>query len=329
MTRRNEILTGIFVLVGAGVVTAGAIWLSGGAWRSEGQVLVARFRDVGQLKPGNRVTTRGVGVGVVETIRFGEAGHVEVEMRIRPGVPLPGRPVALLEASSLFGDWEASLVEAAARPDVAADTAGLPPGVIPGATQPEFSQLTEFTARIGENLQGITDRLDRALSQEVADDIASAVQNVNVATEDLVALMRGQREAFDALAEDVRLTGRTVRGAAEAFETTALRLDSATADGRLETILADARTSAETLRRVSAEWEEAGGRANRVLARTDSALVEATEVLARVNRGEGSLGRLTADTVLYENTAAALAELRSLLNELKTNPDRYFNFSIF
>lgn len=164
MTKKNEIITGLFVLLGVAVVVAGAIWLSGGGWREQGRTVTARFRDVGQLKVGNRVTSRGVGVGVVEAIRFADDGTVIVEMRVREGVPLPESPVALLEPSSLFGDWEATLLPAAERPAVAADTAGLPEGMVPGGSIPEFSELTDHTAEIASNLRDITARLDRALS---------------------------------------------------------------------------------------------------------------------------------------------------------------------
>ncbi len=329
MTRKNEIITGLFVLLGIAVVAVGAIWLSGGGWREKGRTVTARFRDVGQLKVGNRVTTRGVGVGVVEAIRFAGDGTVLVEMRVREGVPVPERPVALLEPSSLFGDWEATLIPAEERPAVAADTAGLPDGTIPGGSIPEFSELTDHTAEIASNLRDITDRLDRALSEDVAERLKDVIANVSAASTEVLEILRVQRVAFDTLASDVKATGRAVREASSALEGVVSRLDSATAGERLATILADAESSAANLRSLSAEWRDAGGRANRVLARADTALAEASVVLARISRGEGSLGRLSSDTVLYENTAAALAELRALLDEIKSNPERYFSFSIF
>lgn len=329
MTRRNEIITGLFVLLGIAVVAVAAIWLSGGRWRDEGSVITARFHGVGQLKEGNPVSTRGVPIGTVESIRLVDGGLVDVRMRIREDASLPAEPVALLQASSLFGDWEASIVGVDERPEVLLDSAVIAPGVIPGAAVPEFSRLTDHTARIAENLAGITDRLDRAISQETADDFAAAISNINQLTIDLGELVRGQRATFDTLALDVKATGRTVRQASDAILATVARLDSATAGDRLESIMADAEVTAANLGELSAEWSEAGVRANGVLARADSALAQVAVVLGRIERGEGSLGQLSADTVLYENTAAALSELRALLDEIKTNPDRYFNFSIF
>jgi phospholipid/cholesterol/gamma-HCH transport system substrate-binding protein len=329
LTRRNEIITGLFVLLGIVVVAWAAIWLAGGRWREQGSTITARFHGVGQLKEGNPVSTRGVAIGTVESIRLVEGGLVDVTMRIRDGIDLPDEPVALLQASSLFGDWEATIVSSSERPEVLLDSLVIAPGVIPGAAIPEFSRLTDHTARIAENLRGITDRLDRAISQETADQLAEAIGNINEVTMELKTLLRGQRAAFDTLAGDVTATGRAVREASDALLATVSRLDSATAGDRLESILADAQIAASQLVELSAEWSEAGGRANEVLARADTALAQASLVLRRIEDGEGTLGQLSADTVLYENTAAALSELRALLDEIKTNPDRYFNFSIF
>ena len=167
------------------------------------------------------------------------------------------------------------------------------------------------------------------IAQETADQLAEAISNINQVTVELRDLLRGQRAAFDTLAGDVTATGRAVRETSDALLATVSRLDSATSGERLESILADAEVTASQLVRLSSEWSEAGGRANQVLARADTALAQASLVLGRIEKGEGSLGQLSADTVLYENTAAALSELRALLDEIKTNPDRYFNFSIF
>ena len=137
------------------------------------------------------------------------------------------------------------------------------------------------------------------------------------------------RDLMDSLAGNVQDAGGTIRDASSALQGTLGRLDSATAGGRLDRIFTDAETSASNLAAVTAEWRDAGRRMTETLDRADSTLAQAGEALGRVNEGEGTLGRLTSDVVLYENTAATLEELRSLLDDLKTNPGKYFHFSVF
>jgi phospholipid/cholesterol/gamma-HCH transport system substrate-binding protein len=58
-----------------------------------------------------------------------------------------------------------------------------------------------------------------------------------------------------------------------------------------------------------------------------SARVDST--LARVERGEGNLGQLSKDEKLYKNLEGSLARLNDLLVDIQKNPKKYFSFSVF
>ena len=70
-----------------------------------------------------------------------------------------------------------------------------------------------------------------------------------------------------------------------------------------------------------------------VLRATGENLDAATEslrtVLARMDRGEGTLGRLSTDESLYVSLRAAAESLNTLLADLQANPSKYINISIF
>jgi phospholipid/cholesterol/gamma-HCH transport system substrate-binding protein len=46
-------------------------------------------------------------------------------------------------------------------------------------------------------------------------------------------------------------------------------------------------------------------------------------LLTRMNRGEGTLGRMASDTMMYANLRDLSASLTALLKDLKENPDKY------
>jgi len=46
-------------------------------------------------------------------------------------------------------------------------------------------------------------------------------------------------------------------------------------------------------------------------------------LLSRINRGEGTLGRMASDTVMYANLRDLSASLTALLNDLREHPDKY------
>ncbi len=53
------------------------------------------------------------------------------------------------------------------------------------------------------------------------------------------------------------------------------------------------------------------------------------EILRRIQRGEGTLGRLSEDDALYESLETALDEIAQLARDIRENPNRYINLRIF
>ena len=52
-------------------------------------------------------------------------------------------------------------------------------------------------------------------------------------------------------------------------------------------------------------------------------------VITGIQNGEGSLGKLTKDEELYKNLNESSQNLNKLIIDLKQNPKRYLNFSVF
>ena len=63
--------------------------------------------------------------------------------------------------------------------------------------------------------------------------------------------------------------------------------------------------------------------------RVNNVLTETTTIMEGINKGEGTVGMLLNDKQLYENIILATADLDFLLMDLKQNPGRYLNVSMF
>jgi phospholipid/cholesterol/gamma-HCH transport system substrate-binding protein len=67
--------------------------------------------------------------------------------------------------------------------------------------------------------------------------------------------------------------------------------------------------------------------------RTSEVVLGASEalntILRRMEEGEGTLGQLSANPVLYETLVATLESVKALTDDLKENPGRYVKIEIF
>ena len=93
---------------------------------------------------------------------------------------------------------------------------------------------------------------------------------------------------------------------------------------RLDTLLGSANVKGAGLRfdTLSANLQHLTGE----LSQSTRAL---NDLLGKVNRGEGTLGKLASDTLLYGNLNRTLAALTKLLDDLRERPGRYLTVKVF
>ena len=159
MKRTNDFLVGIVVVVCTLAVIVATMWVNQSDVGQPRAHIVARFRDVGNVRVGSAVVIRGVQSGRVDAIELAEGGWVKMRIRLDEEVELPRRPVVLLNAASLFGEWQAIVMSVEAlppNPDVRRqiDEASGDPSVIPGAMLPDIAQLTAVAGGIAGALLG-------------------------------------------------------------------------------------------------------------------------------------------------------------------------------
>lgn len=68
---------------------------------------------------------------------------------------------------------------------------------------------------------------------------------------------------------------------------------------------------------------------NQTVASLDQTVKSLNTVMTSINNGEGSLGKLMKDENLYNNLEATTKNLNGLVEDLKENPKKYINISIF
>ena len=100
------------------------------------------------------------------------------------------------------------------------------------------------------------------------------------------------------------------------------------ADGLAE-ITSDGTELGEDVRSTMAQADSLMGHLRVTSESLGSAAASFETILARIENGEGTLGQLWANDTLYTNLAAAVESARLLMDDLRENPGRYINVSIF
>lgn len=335
MKRADEVLVGVVVLIGIALAVVGTVWLSQVRLGRNDVTHEVRFRSVGLMQVGNPVLLRGVKIGRVESIALAPGDWVRVVLRLKGTERLPDRPAAIIFSATLFGDWAVELLDRRdlpPDPDVrrqiqrAAQAAG---GAWPGAALPDIGQLTAVAGRVASDLATIAGRVQEAFDSSSAVKLRGAFSDVSRLSRVLANLASQQQEVLLRIGSNLDTGTASLARFAQAAERTAARADSATDRTQLQRILGNADVVGGQLRETATDVRSLVGAARaqqdafvRIVARFDS-------MMARVNAGEGTLGRLSRDTSLYSEAVGAVHDLRLLLADVKANPRRYFQFSVF
>jgi phospholipid/cholesterol/gamma-HCH transport system substrate-binding protein len=192
---------------------------------------------------------------------------------------------------------------------------GMKADVIPG--------VATTYVKYGDTVAGITEKgLEDMTAQ--AGDVMARVQKL--LADDTIANVNGSTTELRALLGELNRTVIEQRKELVAL-TTSLRRSS----GSLEKTM-----SAPELDRSIKRLDGISSRMDEVTQTLDRGTRSLETVMARIEKGEGSLGKLTRDDALYDNMSrAALSasqateNINKLTEEIRRNPKKYLKVSVF
>jgi phospholipid/cholesterol/gamma-HCH transport system substrate-binding protein len=151
-------------------------------------------------------------------------------------------------------------------------------------------------------------KVQNLLSDETGKDLQSGAAGARQSLESLQAILKEQRGELKALATSLR---RSAEG-----------LEKVTTGPELD----------DTLKRVDKLVERLDG----TVGTLDTSSKSLQSILGRMDRGEGTLGKLSTDETLYKNASEASAnlnkatvELNKLLADFQAHPRKYINLKVF
>ena len=283
LTYKQEVGVGALVLVGVAVLLVGLFWLTGKSLGTSGIKVDVMFESVAGLKQGDPVLVSGVKKGRVARVNLERVKSVRVTLDLSSDVAPHIDASAAVVALDLFG---AKFIDynPGSREEMLADGHS-----ITGSHAPDIADVA----------QGVATRANELMENAaniVSDRLGEDIHNTLVVTQRAMTTLSNMPEG-----PFITQTTRTL----QATERVMQRVDSMLGSGtgtNIDSISKNLATLTNHLTHTTAQLDT---------------------LLSRINRGEGTLGRMAADTAMYANLRDLSAALTALLTDLKEHPDKY------
>lgn len=302
MQYSNEVKVGAAIIIAVVAAVLGIRFFQEIPLFGNSYIVNARFEDAGGLTSGNPVRMKGVNVGSVESVRLDQGTQkVMAQLRINEAITIPEQSHAKVSGFSGLGGVHISIL----------------PG--PQDNPPLSAGATLEEPEEGTALQRLTDQ-----APALAVKADSLLTNSNVTMMEL-------GEQFRNPESDLRKTLASVQSMTEDLESVT--------EAEKENI----RTLIQNLRQVSGDLKAFMGengdsldvavrrlnqsldRLNRGLASFEQTSAALDTIATKLNRGEGTAGRLLNDPGLYMKLDSTATQTNRLLRDFRRDPGRYLN----
>ncbi len=300
MKRRDEVLVGVFLSTAVAILLLGTLWLVRGGL-SSGYSLYTKFAWGQNLKPGQPLLLAGVNVGAVADVKLRDDGYLDVFLRVNDDIKVPKNSVASVKPIGIFGDAAIALT-----PTGPSRTYFVPNDTVPvGKGETDIQAIQNKV----DSIAGTVNQMVRTLNAElIASGGIRDMRRSLASTATLSANAAQLSVQLNAIAAE---QNRNLTATMASFRRAAGAVDSVKIDSTLKNF----QTSSASLTRIAANLDQTSKRAD--------------SVLAGIERGEGNAGKLLKDTLLYRDLRGLVTQADSVLADLKKNPRKYINLSIF
>ncbi|MBN2370764.1 MAG: MCE family protein [Vicinamibacteria bacterium] len=289
--RYREAWVGVFVLIGFISAMATLFMLTDPSLFRGRYILKTTVTDAAGIRRGDPVQLRGVNIGRVISFRIAPEG-VNIDLEIEGEYDVPSGSRVEIKMNSIMGGLSADIIPGDSS-TMLRDGDSLPGGRTAG--------IFDSAGKIADQSDLILKQARAALSDETVKNIQSGSADMRKLLTELHGTAQEQRRVLKDLTSSLKRSAAGIENAATRpeLERTIARLDELTS--RL-----DATTG--SLQRSSASLEN---------------------VLARIDNGEGTLGRLSKDETLYNNINDTADNINKLIADMRKNPRKYLKLSLF
>lgn len=335
---KKEVKIGILAIVALVIVIFGLKFLKGQSVFSTNQTFYADFANVKNLTVGTPVYIRGFQVGTVVDIYLKPTNSeiVEIEVEVANEIDVPKSSVLEIVDVGLMGAKAVNLTfDGSSTGDLAKSgdfLQGRTKGILTSMLgNPE--DLGAYMTTIENGATGIIDTInDYFKGMDKTEGIGLAMRNLSLTianlqlvTNQLNLLLQGSNASLQATFAN--LNGITGNINSKSKEISALLDNLNDISNQVKGAGLD-----NTIKTANTTFASANDRMvelKTTLEGANKAIGDLSGIINGVNTGKGTLGKLVTDDGLYLNLERTSKQLDLLMQDLRLNPKRYVNVSVF
>lgn len=300
MKRSREIKTAVLVITSILIFIWGYSFLKGKDLFSTYKSFYAVYDNVEGLSASAPVTLNGLAVGKVNSIQVQNTGKLIVEIQLKSDFPISKSSQLQIYEPGFIGGKQIAII-----PDFNDTTMA-----VSGDTLKSHIKLG-MLAKVGDQLTPVQSKVENTLTS--ADSLLTNVNSL---------LDAKNKENLSVAIAELTQTMKTLNSATKT-------LDKMLANNQqnIDQMMSSLNTTSANFAEISGSLTEAD--LGKVVKDLESTLANVNKMMTDMESGKGTLGKLMKDEAMYNNLAAASKELELLLQDVRLNPTRYINVSVF
>jgi len=304
----KSIKVALFVIAAALIFYLGSVFLKGINVFGKKNYYYAVFEDIGALHESTNVTLNGYEIGKVTGIKLLSSNPVRIcaEILVTEDLDIPKDSQFEVAQKDVLGGMIVNL-HLGNSPDMAVrgDTLGcyLAGGMLDGVGDlvTQLHSVIASVDTIGQNIK-LAFRSDDSLNGGTM--IKNTLENLEHTTRDLSTLMANNGGKVSNIVTQLDVLSKTLSEASPKIDAIVANIDNISdslAQSNIRTLVNNAQQTIDN----------------------------ANKLIAGVENGEGTVGQLVKNDSLFNNVNSTLESLNLLIQDLKANPSKYINVTIF
>ena len=311
----KEFIIGVFIILAIALAYWGVNFLKGKDIFAEDRHFYAIYDNIEGLTVAKPVNINGYKVGQISDIYFhpDTSGRLVVRFEVNSDYPIPANSVARIYSTSILGERAIELkIGDSFDLSKIGDTLY---SDIQGDLTEEVNQQVAPIKHKAEKLLGSLDTavtlLTGFLTEQTRQDFVSTFVNLRNTFDNLEKTSLSLAKIMESSEGDIDMFLSNIGSISSNLEQN---------NEQLTNVIQNFSSISDSI--AQADIKQTVTDLNQVLLKAD-------DIIKKVDQGEGSLGMLINDKELYDNLADASKSLDRLLLDIKYNPNKYVQFSVF